>query len=421
MKFLQTSAWASISTSISLLTKLATNKVVAFYLGTSGMFILGQVRDFLKITTAIGHLGTVNGTTKYVAQYKDDSINLNAYLGTSFRIHLFSSLATALVCILFSGKLSTFLFNSSNYNKVLILIAFSFVTISINSLLLSVLNGLKKVKIYVLITSISAIFSAIFLIILVHYFQLIGALYAIALNQFLVLIISTVIIALNKAIPLTLYKFSFSSTSFKNLSKFSLMALVSPFCLVAATLFVRHYVNNSFGENHAGSWEGMWRLSTMYLLFITTTFKFYLLPTYSQLEGNALRKEVFNTWKYVLPLMIALTLVIFLLKDFIINLLFTEEFILIGTLLGFHLLGDIIKMNTWVLGNLLIAKARTKAFIFFQIEWATVFILGTIIFGNKYGFKGVAIAYFVACCIHFTLMNIYLRNLLWTRNITSQN
>ena len=72
MNFLRTSFYSAIGTSVSLVVKLITNKIVAVYLSTSGMFLLGQLKDFLKITNVISNFGTLNGTVTYTAKYQED-------------------------------------------------------------------------------------------------------------------------------------------------------------------------------------------------------------------------------------------------------------------------------------------------------------------------------------------------------------
>ena len=47
MNFIKTSIYSAASTTISLLVKLITNKIIAVYLGTNGMFLIGQLKDFL--------------------------------------------------------------------------------------------------------------------------------------------------------------------------------------------------------------------------------------------------------------------------------------------------------------------------------------------------------------------------------------
>jgi len=140
-----------------------------------------------------------------------------------------------------------------------------------------------------------------------------------------------------------------------------------------------------------------------------------LLPTFTGISNDNLKKEVFKVWSFSLPSILLATTAVYLLKDFIIPTVFSKEFSLINSIILFHLLGDIFKINTWVLGNVLISKAKSKVFIIFQIIWAIVFSTLAVIFINKYGFVGVSYAYFMTYVIHFFSMNFYFRKLLWVR------
>jgi polysaccharide transporter, PST family len=415
MNFIKTSFYSGISTAISLVAKLITNKVVAVYLSTDGMYLLGQLKDFLNITNIFSNFGTANGTIKYTAEYKDDQAALKSILGTSFKVHLYFSIVIFLILLFFNKQISIYLFGDDIYKTFLIILGFSIVSISIQSLFLSILNGLKKVKLYVLINVIATIIGALILVGLIIKYNIEGALYAFAINQFLAFLVTLIILFIYKPFKLSLLFATINIESFKKLSQFSLMALIAPICLISATFFVRNFLKTEFDQNHAGSWEGMWRISAMYLLFLTTTFKFYLIPTFSSLTGSELRNEVFKVWKFMLPVILLITLTIYFLRDFMINTLLDEKFFLISVLIGYQLLGDTIRINSWVLGNILISKAKTKAFIFFQIEWALVFSLLSYILVNQYGFVGVAMAYFGSYLIHFILMNIYFRKLLWAK------
>jgi len=415
MNFIKTSFYSGISTAISLAAKLITNKVVAVYLSTDGMYLLGQLKDFLNITNIFSNFGTANGTIKYTAEYKDDQAALKSILGTSFKVHLYFSIVVFLILLFFNKQISIYLFGDDIYKTFLIILGFSIVSISIQSLFLSILNGLKKVKLYVLINVIATIIGALILVGLIIKYNIEGALYAFAINQFLAFLVTLIILFIYKPFKLSLLFATINLESFKKLSQFSLMALIAPICLISATFFVRNFLKTEFDQNHAGSWEGMWRISAMYLLFLTTTFKFYLIPTFSSLTGSELRNEVFKVWKFMLPVILLITLTIYFLRDFMINTLLDEKFFLISVLIGYQLLGDTIRINSWVLGNILISKAKTKAFIFFQIEWALVFSLLSYILVNQYGFVGVAMAYFGSYLIHFILMNIYFRKLLWAK------
>ena len=416
MNFIKTSIYSAASTTISLLVKLITNKVIAVYLGTNGMFLIGQLKDFLKIGNTLGTMGIETGTVKYTSELNKNKTNFKELLSTSFKIHFYSSLIVVLLILIFYNYVTTGFSDEMSHiknNNYKYILSISIISFSIQTFIMSVLNGLKKIKIFVLINIVATLISAIILIYLVVNYSIIGAFYALILSPILTLITALSICLILKPFKLNFFNYLFKIEYLKNLSNFSLMAIAAPICLISATFIVRYYIYDEFDSNHAGSWEAMWRISAIYLLFLTTTFKFYLVPTFSNLNNDQLKKEVFKIWKTILPVIFLITIVVYLSKDMIINILFTNEFNLINSLILFHLLGDIIKINCWVLGNILVAKAKTNQFILFQVEWCILFVILSIILANTYGFIGLSIAYFVTYLIHFLLLNIYFRKLLW--------
>ena len=419
MNFIKTSIYSAASTTISLLVKLITNKVIALYLGTNGMFLMGQLKDFLKIGNTLGTMGIETGTVKYTSELNNKEKDFKDLVGTSFKIHLYSSLIIIGLILIFYNYLTLSIskeMSEINNYSFKYLLCFSIISFSIQTFIMSVLNGLKKIKIFILINIIATIISAGVLIFLVINYFTVGAYYALILSPIITLITALIICLFLKPFKLNFLNSVLKIKYFKNLSKFSLMAIMAPICLVGATFTVRYYIYDEFDSNHAGSWEAMWRISAIYLLFLTTTFKFYLVPTFTNLENNSLKKEVFKIWKTILPIIVIITLGVYIAKDLIIDILFTSEFNLINSLILFHLLGDIIKINCWVLGNILVAKAKTNHFILFQLEWSIVFVVLSIILANVYGFVGLSIAYFSTYIVHFLLLNIYFRKLLWRNN-----
>jgi len=416
MNFIKTSLYSGISTAISLLVRLISNKIVAVYLGTNGIFLLGQLKDFLRLSNVLSGFGIENGIIKYTSQFQESDEELKKILSTSFRIHLIFSLIFSILILIFSNIIAEYLsldFESKFYFLVL---SISVISFSIHTLLMSIINGIKRIKLYVTINVVSVVISAIVMITLVLKYAVIGALYALIINQIITLAVTCILFYLYKPFKTSLLFSSFDFNYFKKLSSFSIMAITGPTCLIISTFIVRYYISDEFDTNFAGSWEAMWRISAIYLLFLISTFKFYLIPTFSKLNNEDLKEEVFKIWKVVIPIIIIITAGVYLLRDIIITVLLSKEFFLINEIIFFHLLGDIIKINCWVLGNILISKADTKAFVFFQIEWSVIFVVLSYFLINAYGFWGVSLAYFITYIIHFSLLNIHLRKLLWIKS-----
>ncbi len=374
MNFIKTSLYSGISTAISLLVRLISNKIIALYLGTYGIFLLGQLKDFLRLSNVLSGFGIENGIIKYTSQFQESDEELKKILSTSFRIHLIFSLIFSILILFFSNIISEYLsldFESKFYFLVL---SISVISFSIHTLLMSIINGIKRIKLYVTINVVSVVISAIIMIALVLKYDVIGALYALIINQIITLAVTCILFYLYKPFKISLLFSSFDFNYFKKLSSFSIMAITGPTCLIISTFIVRYYISDEFDTNFAGSWEAMWRISAIYLLFLISTFKFYLIPTFSKLNNEDLKEEVFKIWKVVIPIIVIITAGVYLLRDIIITVLLSKEFFLINEIIFFHLLGDIIKINCWVLGNILISKADTKAFVFFQIEWSVILL-----------------------------------------------
>ena len=440
MNFIKTSFLSGLSTAISFIARGISFKIIAAFLGTSGMVLIGQLRDFLKLGNVFSTFGIENGIVKYTSENYKSEKEFVKIISTSFKINLFSSLIICLIAIWqYDAILENFFFglndtiNKSVFVLILLISIFSF---SIHTCFLAIINGLKKIKFWVAINIISNFTAALLLVLLVFLFdnKINGALYAIIISQIVTLIINIILIYFLKPFKISQLFSAFSSDYFLKLSNFSIMAIAGPLCLITATILIRSslakeplpYIGILFDApwkdaiDYAGSWEAMWRISAMYLLFLITTFKFYLIPTFSKLNNLELKKEVFKVWKFVVPIILIITLGVFLLDDIIIKILLSEDFILIKEIILFHLLGDVIKINCWVLGNIMISKKQTLSFSLFQLEWAVVFVSLCYIFLDKsmlnYGFVGISYAYFITYIIHFSLLNIHFRKLLWLKD-----
>src|SRR5262249_30504733 len=150
------------------------------------------------------------------------------------------------------------------------------------------------------------------------------------------------------------------------------------------------------------------------LMVITTSLSVYYLPRLAEIRSKLeLRKEISDVYRLVIPLLIAATIVIYLMRHFIIQLLFTAEFAGMQDLFGFQLIGDIFKMAGWILGYLMIAKAMTKTYITMEFVSYTGQVVFSCGFVALYGTVGATIGYAVGNIVYFLIMVIIFRKILF--------
>ena len=96
--------------------------------------------------------------------------------------------------------------------------------------------------------------------------EIIGAFYALALNQILSLLINVMFYIYYRPFKIKWIIESFITENLKKLSKFSVMAIAGPTCLIISTFIIRDHIYNEFGSDYAGSWEAMWTSAAARLL-----------------------------------------------------------------------------------------------------------------------------------------------------------
>ncbi len=154
----------------------------------------------------------------------------------------------------------------------------------------------------------------------------------------------------------------------------------------------------------------MWYISSMYLMIVTTTLSIYYLPKLSELTKKSdIRQELISGYKIIMPIVIIMALIIYFLQDFIIWLLFTEEFTPMKELFMWQLIGDVIKLASWLLAYLMLAKAMTKTFISTEIIFSVSFVVLSIWFVNNYGLVGMSYAFALNYFVYLIIVIILTR------------
>lgn len=414
MNFFKTSVLSGIQTAAKLVLGLLTNKLIAIYIGSEGFAIVGQFKDLLKTGSSLGQLGLDKGLVKYSALYENKKAELRQILSTAVIAQLVVSAVLAFVTIIFREPILNLLVGNSEQANLIWIIALGLLPMVFHSTLLSILNGWHLIKKYVWVSIIEYFAASILTLALIYFFRLDGLLISLGLVPVLKFLIVICYLRYHN-FDWDYFFDGFKTPPLKKLLHFSAMTISGTISLSLVLIATRKILSAKFGLDYAGYWEALWRISSLFVMVLTSAFGFYLLPTFSKLYTKYLRKEIFNIWKITIPTTILAGLILFFLKDFVIQLIFSEEFLVISGLIGFQILGGILKVNSWVLGNLILAKAHTKVFIGVQVGWALLFFLLSLLFLNLYGFWGISVAYFVAYLIHFIFMNVYFKKLLWRK------
>ncbi|MCX2898892.1 O-antigen translocase [Pseudomonas mandelii] len=413
MTLIKTSLLNGIAVIIKILTLLGINKILAVYVGPSGYAAIGQFQNAVQMITTFASGAINNGVTRYTAEYFDDEPKQHLVWRTAGTIALAGSIVTGLILALFNQTLAVWFLKDANYGGVFLWFAATLVLFTFNTLLLAILNGKKEIVRYVIANIAGSIFALLVTTVMAIQLGLYGALVALAIYQSISFFVTLFICYKAPWFKMRFLLGGVDKTTVINLGKYTLMALTSAACVPVSHILVRNHLGETFGWNAAGYWEALWRLSTAYLMLVTTTLSVYYLPRLSELKHSAeIRKEILQGYKIVLPVAAACGLIIYLLRDLIITLLFTQDFAPMRELFAWQMLGDTLKIGSWILAYLMLGKAMYKLFIVTEITFAGGFVALTWIFTEVMGLEGVAVAHAVNYAAYWLVMAYFVRRYL---------
>ncbi len=416
MNLAKTVFLSSLSTGMKFLSSLVINKVIAIYIGPAGIALIGQFQNFLGIVTTIGNGAINSGVTKYVAEYNGvDDTKKNEVINTAMLMTFIFSLVIGAITFAASSYYSQMILHTREYHFIFKLLGITLILISFNSILLSIINGLKEIKLFIMINILSSIFSLIITSVLTIIFGLSGALLALVIVQSMILLITLPLVIRKMKDSFQLH-IKIDQFHIRKLMAFSLMAIVAVIASSLTQIMIRNFLIKTLSIEQAGYVQSVWMISMMYLLVLTTAFSTYYLPRLSELvHSYDLRKEILSGYKITIPFVIVTAFCIYLLRDQIISILFTPEFSEMRSLFAFQLMGDFLKMASWTLAYLMIAKAMTKLYILTEIIFSLSFYGFTILFVQQNGLEGVTHAYALNYFLYLITILIIFRDVIFNK------
>lgn len=394
MSLLKSSVLNALAVVIRVGTGLVLNKILAIFVGPSGYAVIGQFQNFVSIATTFASGGVSTGVTKYTAEYGDNEVAQKAFWRSAIMLSTVGAIAIASLVIIFRLPLSKYFLKDEQYTQVFIWFGISLIFLVWNALLLAILNGLKRLHQFVAINILGSLIGLATAAGLVVSFGLKGALIALVVSQAVVFFAAVLICYRQPWFHIRNFLGEFDKAVAVKLCGFALMALVSAAAVPGSQIMIREHLASEFGLNAAGYWQAMTRISDIYLLLITTTLSYYYLPRLSEIKtGIELKQEVFKAYKYLLPMAVLLALPIYFARGLITKLLFSESFLPMQELFLWQLVGDVMKIGSWLFAFIMLAKAMTRRYIVTEVIFSASLVGLTMLFTQTMGVQGAVFAF----------------------------
>ena len=402
-----------ISQLVKAMSSLVINKMIVVFLGSPALLFVGNLKSVFTLLQQISGAGIYEGAVKYLSgEYKNrQAFILQACLSLML-VGFFIS--TALYFILFDQILDLLQLGEKDRELIPWLtggIVLSLLCFVFHTLMQSFFHGLKSYKIIVQSTLISALLTLGVSTALIYYVNKIGLILSVFVPS--VILLLTYFFHSRKSwhFGRVLFGKPFRLFIFKPLLSFTAMSAVAAIVFPAVLITIRSLLVEHSGVELASYWEGYSRLSIFISGLAISSISLYYLPKLVQANpGEEMLRVVIWGVKFLFAIAFPAMLLIFLFGNDIIPLLYTSSFLETIFLLKWELLGTFLKLLSFTVSFIMIAKKLTTVFVLSEFISGLLFLGLSMLFIDLYGVVGASIAFAGTYFLYLLWAVIYFGN-----------
>jgi len=394
MNIVRAGFYSAIATGARLLAALVVIKLVAWFAGPEGVGKLGQFTSLMSLLAVLAGGGISAGIVKYVAEYRHDPQRLARLLAAALWYALCASILMGCLALLFSRQLAVWLLDDPAYAGLIRVLAVAQLGIALVNYILAVINGFMDVRRLALIQVLGSLLSIVMVIWLARWLHLYGALLALIVSQLLWLAVGLPAWWRSPYFQRSMLRLRFDREMTLRLAAFSVMTLTAALVSPLVNIAVRDHLALQLGWEQVGYWQAVSKVSDAYLLFLTAAINIYYLPKLAAIrERAALVAELRNAYRYILPVVVVLAAAVYALREWVTRLLFSADFAPANALYGPQLVGDVIKIASFILSYVMLAKAMTRLFVISECVFAASYLALVYVFTAHFGLVGAMYAF----------------------------
>ena len=391
------------------------NKLLAIFLPPAAFACVGQFLNLMCIGQATSSLALQNGWTALTSQNKDNREKLMGVWRGGVRLTTFASLLTFVVALLFCfmAPLETLLPGvPTRLAQAAILFALPGVfATNIITITAAVMNGLGENRKWALINIVTSVWQMLW----VAFFLYTGRLSVLSIiaTQSIVAAIFAIQISSRAGFSVKQIWKSALDTRGPWMS-YALMGLIPMVLSPLVLTFIRTTVASNFGNDAAGIWQSVWKVSDFLFMAMSAILTVILLPRVSpKMNRHDFFAMLHPLLLRIMGFSLVMVLALYFCRGILVQVLFSQAYMGAVDYLPFQLVGDFFRAGGFALALVLIARAETTKFLVIEICAELLLAVGTFVGIRLFDFNGPMMAYAFENLVYVIVLYVVVRRLKW--------
>ena len=415
LKFTKLFAGSGAVTLFNALRAFAINKLLAVFLPPAAFACVGQFLNLMNIGQATSSLALQNGWTALTAQNKNNQDKLLGIWRGGLRLTTFASLFTFVIALLFCfmAPLEMLLPGvPTRLAQAAILFALpGILATNIITITAAVMNGLGENHKWALINIVTSVWQVLW----VAFFLYTGRLSVLSIiaTQSIVAAIFAGRISSRAGFSVNRIWKTALDTRGPWLS-YALMGLIPMVMTPMVLTMMRTMVAFHFGNDAAGIWQSVWKVSDFLFMAMSAILTVIILPRVSASMNRGEFFKMFNPLLLrIMGISLAMIAVLYFGRSILVQVLFSQAYMGAVDYLPLQLVGDFFRAGGFALALVLIARRETVAFLSVEVGSEFLLAAGTFVGIKFLEFNGPMAAYAFENFVYFVVLYILVRRLKW--------
>lgn len=388
------------------------NKVLAILLGTNGVGIIGLYLSSFDFIQSFTGLGINQSSVRYVAETNNSDLEKQSKIITiTIRLLWFTGLLGTLVTIIFSKTLSNFTFGNDKYALTYILLSSVVFLNILNAGQNAILQGKRMVKALAKASIYGAITGLISSVPFYYFCGDKGIAPSLIISAFSAVLISSFYLRGHISSQRISIKETINGSI--GIIKLGLSLMLMTLMVSGVGLILRSFISHYGDVNQVGVFQAGYTIITSYfgMVFIAMTKDYFPRLSAVSNDNDKIISEVNHQAEIGLLIIGPLIVLMLFACPFIIQLLYTKDFLDSVSYINFAVFGVIFQVGSQTMGLILIAKNRSDVYVKTVFFLQTAFLLNNLLLFHFGGLAGLGLSFAINMIIDFTCIQIILSTL----------
>ncbi len=369
-------------------------KAAAYWLGTSGVGLLGLLTSTIALVVSVTNLGLPISLVRFLSSDADANVTLSKRIAVVKNILWLVSFTGGFLTFIFASVLSELTFDDASYTWAFQWLAISVIFKQLAAGFSSILQGSKKLNMLAN-ANIFANICGLFITLPIYYFYreegIVFNFIIIAVFEFLVLSTALRKTGINKA-PVSIKYALYQS---KPMIKMGLVLSITGSLTLLSAYLVQVFIARYDSLNNVGIYVAAFTILNSYVGLVFTVMGTEYFPRIAQekINDSSLNTEV-NKQIYIgFLLMMPILLLLLLVSPMLVKILYNTSFLAAIPYIEIGTLGMFFRTVSWALGFVILAKGSRKLIFRNALIYNTLFLCTHLLGYYINGFVGMGWAF----------------------------